>query len=571
MQPIGPQSASPNRQLKPLPRNRRQSVRQRVHSPAYASLNGNADDMVLDLSEILDISEQGAAIQTSSPWNVNRVLNLCLDLSETQTYLHTTGYVVWSDQKGRVGVRFPELPAESRRKLQEWLFLNAMVGAANYVARHGDVQSQVDRWNSTPAPDPHTTVPAEQTRADYTTTLTALSAVRREVEAHGVNLTAALQLIAERCRTFTRANGAAIALLENGEMLCRASSGDAPPVGATLEIGSGFSGYCARTGFLQRCDDTEMDPRVDRESCRILGIRSIIAVPIRLGDTVVGLLEVFSCDAHAFNDRDGTILQRLADTVLAARNRATRARLASPPPVQRPPQPRPQLPPRQNIANTISLGVPSLRSSGSYPFASALEEPEEGHGIPFPQRHLVLLVVAAVSIVTVLGYLLAPWVGEKLHPARPSTVEAARPAAPAPAKVNLPSARPLNLDEVRKRAELGDPYEQVAFATRYATGEDVPQDYSMAMRWFLRAAEQGHVGAQDTLGAYYYLGRGAPKDVMKAYFWSLLARASGKPASKDRVAFMTSQLTRGQAQAIQREVNNFLKQHPPLMNSDSAY
>lgn len=574
MQPIGPQSATSSRQLKPLPRNRRQSVRQRVHSPAYASLNGSADDMVLDLSEVLDISEQGAAIQTSSSWNINRVLNLCLDLSETQTYLYTTGYVVWSDNKGRIGVRFPELPPESRRKLKEWLFLNAMVGAANYVARHGDVQSEVDRWNT--AVPQHAPVPAEQTRADYTTTLTALTAVRREVEAHGLNLTAALQLIAERCRTFTLADGAAIALAEDGVMLCRASSGDAPPVGATLEIGSGFSGYCARTGFLQRCDDTEMDPRVDRESCRMLGIRSIIAVPIRLGDTVVGLLEVFSSKAHAFNDRDGTILQRLADTVLAARNRVMRARMTSPPPPQRPPQPRvPQQrtqPENRSTGRSVSFGPPSRGSSGSYPFASALKESEkEGRGIRFPQRHLVLLLVAAVSIVTVLGYLLAPWVGEKLHPTRPSTVEAARPQPPVAAKASAPALPTLNLDEVRKRAELGDPYEQVALATRYATGEDMPQDYSMALRWFLKAAEQGHVGAQDTLGAYFYLGRGAPKDVMKAYFWSLLARASGKSASKDRVAFMTSQLTRGQAQAIQREANNFLKQHPPLMNSESTY
>jgi putative methionine-R-sulfoxide reductase with GAF domain len=520
--------------------------------------------MVLDLSEILDISERGAAIQTSSSWNINRVLNLCLDLSETQTYLHTTGYVVWADRKGRIGVRFPELPAESRRKLQEWLFLNAMVGAHNYVARHGDMRSDVDRWNA--AKPPRAPLQSQETRADYTTTLAALAAVQREVEAQGVNLASALQLIAERCCTFTRASGAAIALSENGEMLCRASSGDAPPVGATLEIGSGFSGYCARTGFLQRCDDTEMDPRVDRVSCRLLGVRSIIAVPIRLGDAVVGLLEVFSSKAHAFNDRDGTILQRLADTVLAATNRATRARMTSPPL-----QPRPASPPRRNNANSISFGAPA-GGSGSYPFASALEESEQGRGLRFPERHLTLLLVAAFSIVIVLGYLLAPWVIEKFHPTKQATVEAAHPPAPIMAK---PSAtgqqRTLNLDEVRKRAELGDPYEQVALATRYATGEDMPQDYSMALRWFLKAAEQGHVGAQDTLGAYYYLGRGASKDVTKAYFWSVLARAAGKDASKDRVAFMTSQLTRAQAQAIQREANSFLKQHPPLMNSESSY
>ena len=564
MEPIGPQTASSNRHLKPLPR-RRQSVRQRVHSPAYASLNGTSDDMVLDLSEVLDISEQGAAIQTSSTWSVNRVVNLCLDLSETETYLQTSGQIIWADRKGRIGVRFREMAADSRRKLQEWLFLNAMVGAANYVARHGEPKSDIDRWNAPPPPRPPTVV-VEDTRADYTSTLAALAAVQREVEAHGANLTGALQLIAERCCTFTRANGAAIALLEKGEMLCRASSGDAPPVGATLEIGSGFSGYCARTGFLQRCDDTEMDPRVDRESCRMLGVRSIIAVPIRMGNTVVGLLEVFSSKPRAFNERDGTILQRLADTVLAANNRATRIRLA-------PAAPQPRVtPPKRTPQNSITLGPPLNGPMKSYPFSSALEEAEEGPGFRFPQRHLVLLLVAASSIVMVLGYLLAPWVAERFHPRKENSVEAVRPpVVAAAASSSTGSGRPLDLSEVRKRADLGDPYEQVALATRYATGEDVPQDYSAALRWFLKAAEQGHVGAQDTLGAYYYLGRGAPKDITRAYFWSVLARAAGKSASKDRVAFMSSQLTRAQAQAIQREANSFLKQHPPLMSSDSSY
>jgi putative methionine-R-sulfoxide reductase with GAF domain len=573
MEPIGPQTASSNRQLKPLPRSRRQSVRQRVHSPAYASLNGTSDDMVLDLSEILDISERGAAIQTSSTWSVNRVVNLCLDLSETETYLQTSGRIIWADRKGRIGVRFSDMAPDARRKLQEWLFLNAMIGAANYVARHAEAHTDIDRWNS--PPPKRVPVIVEDTRADYTSTLAALAAVQREVEAHGTNLTGALQLIAERCCTFTRANGAAIALLDNSEMVCRASSGDAPPVGATLDIGSGFSGYCARTGFLQRCDDTDVDPRVDRESCRMLGIRSIIAVPIRMGDKVVGLLEVFSSKPRAFNERDGTVLQRLADTVLAANNRATRVRTA---PVA--PQPRVPTAPKRNAANSITFGPPSISSppSGapvatrSYPFASALQEPDEPRGFRIPQRHLVLLLVAASSIVIVLGYLLAPWVAERFHPAKPATVEAAHPLAPATAPPSPPDlGQPMHLADVRKRAELGDPYEQVALATRYATGEDVPQDYSMALRWFLKAAEQGHVGAQDTLGAYYYLGRGAQKNITRAYFWSVLARAAGKSASKDRVAFMSSQLTRAQAFAIQREANTFLKLHPPLMNSESSY
>jgi putative methionine-R-sulfoxide reductase with GAF domain len=553
MEPIGPQTATPHRILKPLPRNRRQAVRHRVHTPAYASLTGNADDMVLDLSEVLDISERGAAIQTSSAWDVSGELNLCLDLSETRTYLHTTGHVVWADPTGRIGVCFPDMPEEARRKLKEWLFLNAMVGAANYAARHGDPEAEPRPPSAVRAP--RSLGPADESRADYTSTLSALAAVQREVEAQGSNLESALQLIAERSQAFTRANGSAIALAEDRLMVCRASSGDAPPVGAKLEIGSGFSGYCARTGFLQRCDDAETDPRVDRESCRVLGIRSMIAVPIRLGEPVIGLLEVFSSQAHAFSERDGTILQRLADTILAAVNRDTSVRD----------------PQGQKNAKPVSTD-PLFGTSDAFPFNSVLADSERGPGISFPQRHLILLLIAAGSIVLVLAYLLTPWAIEKIHPA-PSRVAVAAPAPADPAikPRTFTPPQPLGLEEVRRRAELGDPYEQVALATRYATGEDTRQDYGIALHWFLKAAEQGHVGAQDTLGAYYWLGHGAPKDVTKAYFWSVLARSAGKEASKVRVAFMTSQLTRAQAQAIQREANDFLKQHPPLTNSESSY
>src|SRR4030081_4054815 len=94
-----------------------------------------------------------------------------------------------------------------------------------------------------------------------------------------------------------RASGAALALAEADPdfMICRASSRpDAPPAGAKLQVGDVFSGECVRTGKLLRCDDTETDLRVNRESCRDLGIRSILPAPVRDGAKVIGLLEVFS-------------------------------------------------------------------------------------------------------------------------------------------------------------------------------------------------------------------------------------------------------------------------------------
>src|ERR1700687_4943960 len=100
MESLGSNPVEAGRELAPPLRSRRRPVRQKVHSPAYASLNGSSSGQVLDLSEIVDISEEGMAIQTSFPLQVQRNVNLCLDLTATRTCIHTTGEVVWSDRSG---------------------------------------------------------------------------------------------------------------------------------------------------------------------------------------------------------------------------------------------------------------------------------------------------------------------------------------------------------------------------------------------------------------------------------------------------------------------------------------
>jgi TPR repeat protein len=96
---------------------------------------------------------------------------------------------------------------------------------------------------------------------------------------------------------------------------------------------------------------------------------------------------------------------------------------------------------------------------------------------------------------------------------------------------------------------------------RYATGEEVKQDYAEAVNWFTRAAEQGHVNAQAMLGAYYGVGRGVPQDLNKAYFWSILAQAGGDEASKYRIPLLVSHMSRSQIIAAQQLANEWLKQH----------
>src|SRR5712671_607286 len=128
-----------------------------------------------------------------------------------------------------------------------------------------------------------------------------------------------LQLVAERAVAITGADGLAIALAENNEIVLRASAGAVrPDVGARIDRSSAFSGACFRMAQIVRCDDTELDPRVNLRACRRLGARSMVAVPLCGRRRVIGLLEAFSAEPFGFNDSDVRNLSLLAELVLGA-------------------------------------------------------------------------------------------------------------------------------------------------------------------------------------------------------------------------------------------------------------
>src|ERR1700731_4904910 len=144
------------------------------------------------------------------------------------------------------------------------------------------------------------------------------------------DLHAALQLLAERAQYITGASGAAIALRRGGhnDMLCHASAGsNAPELGALLSAESGLSGERVRTGQPLGCDDAESDPRVNRQSCRELGIASVVVMPIVSEDQVLGVFELFSGRPKAFAERDLSALQRLGEMVETAVQHARAASL----------------------------------------------------------------------------------------------------------------------------------------------------------------------------------------------------------------------------------------------------
>jgi PilZ domain/GAF domain/Sel1 repeat len=535
MQPAGAKAAE-NPPQTPFLNELRRRVRHKVHTPAYSSVDSSDTGIVLDLSEILDISEDGMAIQTSVPLQVNSNLNLCLDLSETKAYIHTRGQVIWADGAGRVGIRFPQMEEASRHQLKQWLFVNALTACDRNLPIAAEPAEALESLLQIPAED---FVGEPQVTPDYTSILGALTAVKREVQAIGANRDASLYLIAERSLAFLRASGSAIALLQGSEMICRSRAGqDAPPVGARFQVGSGFSGECVRARTLLRCDDSETDPRVDRQTCRALGIRSLIAIPIQVGESIVGLLELFSRQPKAFTADDHVVLRHLAEAATMAVDSAARVpaeiSVAAEPPVQ--PEPFPEI-------------LPPASTS-------------------WVREHLGFVLAAAVVVVLVLMFFALEMRSSSgaSAAAKPSQSGTVQPTSTA-RQQNASGA--TSLEGLGRLAKEGDPAAAFAMGAQYATGEEVQQDYAEAVRWFTMAAERGHVVAQATLGAYYWAGRGVPQDLTKAYFWSILAQAGGDQASKYRVAVLTSRMSRSQVLAAQEDANRWLQQHRVSLSKPS--
>ena len=85
----------------------------------------------------------------------------------------------------------------------------------------------------------------------------------------------------------------------------------------------------------------------------------------------------------------------------------------------------------------------------------------------------------------------------------------------------------------------------------YYSGEGVAKNDAESIKWYLKAAEQGHLTSQNQLGFKYAQGTGVVQDYVEAYKWLNLAAAYGdEKFKKDRemlVILMTrEQIAEGQ-------------------------
>ena len=158
-----------------------------------------------------------------------------------------------------------------------------------------------------------------------------IAGLRAAVASGDLELNTSLQCIAEAAQALTAATGVAIAIRHNGPVVCLARAGEtAPELGSSLDVESGLSGECLRSGTVVRCRDTYEDPRVNMDVCRALHLRSLAIVPLLAEPGAIGILEAFSNQPDSFPDHHLQLLKQLAELVAVARIRFAEAESSDP-------------------------------------------------------------------------------------------------------------------------------------------------------------------------------------------------------------------------------------------------
>ena len=213
-----------------------------------------------------------------------------------------------------------EIPASKsgRSLLDEDSFQKLL--AAAYVLQEHREQLRISTAFEAPEPD---SPELSETETDYTQTLAEIVETQHQIQKKHLDLQQAMDVIAERVRKFAHADGAAIGILQDKELVYQAASGSAADLLETrTNTDSCLSAQCLRNGASLQCPEVISDLRLDSESCRQQGINALIAVPIYSQGKVAGAIELHFAKANAFQEHDVRTCQLMAGLVTEALARA---------------------------------------------------------------------------------------------------------------------------------------------------------------------------------------------------------------------------------------------------------
>jgi TPR repeat protein len=122
---------------------------------------------------------------------------------------------------------------------------------------------------------------------------------------------------------------------------------------------------------------------------------------------------------------------------------------------------------------------------------------------------------------------------------------------------------------LKERADAGSAMEQYEVGFCYEEGDEVPQDYVQAARWYQKSADQGFAAAQYSLGMLYEKNLGVQQNYERAYFWLNLA-ASAYTEGDDGLRYQVvshresaaKHITSARLLELQKQTTEYLITHP---------
>ena len=156
-------------------------------------------------------------------------------------------------------------------------------------------------------------------RHDDAARLRAIIECQREIMACGPDRERVMVLITERVRALTCASTSIIELREDDQMVYRAAAGTAAGwIGTHLSLTGSLSGRAVLEERMLYCHDAELDTDVDLAACRRLGLRSLVVMPLRHGQKVIGVLKVAGPGVSAFSEEHLATLELMTGFLGAA-------------------------------------------------------------------------------------------------------------------------------------------------------------------------------------------------------------------------------------------------------------
>jgi hypothetical protein len=185
--------------------------------------------------------------------------------------------------------------------------------AAAYV-----LQEHHDSQQSPAAPTP----PESPDSESDTSILAQIVEIQHEIQSNHLDLASTTNLIVERILKITAAQGAAIGLMQDGQIVYRAGRGIlASQVGKSLRPEATLSANTVLHDVILRCTDASSDFRVNPEIAKRLGVGSTIAVPVLHDGKTGGAVELAFAKKDAFHDQDVRTCQLMAGLVTEALSR----------------------------------------------------------------------------------------------------------------------------------------------------------------------------------------------------------------------------------------------------------